>query len=392
MNPIRCLSSILLARFVPRRAKAKVHKERRLLMTLKKLLMYLKSLNLNMNQLKERLLVKRKVKKKVTLSTNDNIISDDPDTTLELGKSISQTKAEEAEAAKQVHATHARIVTESVTKPTKRRKSSIVTSDPPKKLKGAPSLTPEEQEAADIMQALKESKKTSKRQSGTRGSSEGTGTIPRVPNESTVISATLSEGTGTKPGVLNEEKEITKENVILEWGSVKENDETKSDEDDIYKYKIRVRKDEDEEMINAKVDDFVKVLLRILQMQMLVLCRIFPSNKKLPRPSLHQYRRTRIREDCFRDSTNQEGTSEKQQTLKFTIKSTDKAALKEYDLKSTLYSKAPSKGSKTGKSASTKEPVKEPIVELVMHDAGDYVAHDDEASSKPKTANTLNRE
>ncbi|GJR77041.1 hypothetical protein Tco_0089406 [Tanacetum coccineum] len=132
------------------------------------------------------------------------------------GKSISKTKAEEAEAARQVHATHARIVTESVPEPTRRRKSGKVTSDPPKKLKGVPSLTLEEQEAADIMQALKESKKTSKRQPRTRGSSEGTGTIPGVPNESIVIYATSSEGTGTKPGVPDEEKDITKEHVILE--------------------------------------------------------------------------------------------------------------------------------------------------------------------------------
>ncbi|GJZ45118.1 hypothetical protein Tco_0592714 [Tanacetum coccineum] len=47
---------------------------------------------------------KRRVKKKVTLSTDDNIISDDPDTALELGKSLSKTEAEEAEAARQVHA------------------------------------------------------------------------------------------------------------------------------------------------------------------------------------------------------------------------------------------------------------------------------------------------
>ncbi|GJT43621.1 hypothetical protein Tco_0952336 [Tanacetum coccineum] len=98
---------------------------------------------------------KRRVKKKVTLSANDNIISDDPDTALELGKSISKTEAEEAEAVRQVHASHVRIVIESVPKHTKRRKSGKVTSDPPKKLKGVPSLTSEEQEAADIMQALK---------------------------------------------------------------------------------------------------------------------------------------------------------------------------------------------------------------------------------------------
>ncbi|GKB70386.1 hypothetical protein Tco_0931798 [Tanacetum coccineum] len=211
------------------------------------------------------------VKKKVTIFADDNIISDDPDVALELGKSISKTKAEEAEAARQVYATHARIVTESVPKPTRRRKSRQVTSDPPKKLKGVPSLTPEEQEATDTMQALKE----------------------RVLDESTFVFITSSEGTGTKPGVPNEEKDITKENVILERGSVQEseylkedqlddkkkddkdddaNDEgndyicenqdaddedakTEYDEDEIYKYKIRVRKDEDVEMSNAEVED-----------------------------------------------------------------------------------------------------------------------------------------
>nr|GEW71324.1 hypothetical protein [Tanacetum cinerariifolium] len=187
---------------------------------------------------------KKRVKKKVTLSANDNIISDDPVTALELGKSISKTKAEEAEAARQVHATHASIVTESVLEPTRRRKSGKVTSDPPKKLKGVPSLTPKEQEAADIMQDLKESKKTSKRQLGTRGSNEGTGTIPGVPNESIIVSAT------SKEDKLDDEEKDDKERDA--------DDETESDEDDIYKYKIRVRKDEDEEMLNAEVEDFDK--------------------------------------------------------------------------------------------------------------------------------------
>ncbi|GJT83445.1 hypothetical protein Tco_1057787 [Tanacetum coccineum] len=190
-----------------------------------------------------------------------------------------KSRGKEAEAARQVHATHARIVTESVPEPTKRIKSGYVTFDPPKKLKGVPSLTPEEQEVADIMQALKESKKTSNRQPSTGGSSEGTGTIPGVPEECTVVSVTSSEGTGTKLGVPNEEKDITKENVILEWGLEQEteyseedklddeekddkegdvddeDDETESDEDDIYKYNICVRKDEDEEMLNAEVED-----------------------------------------------------------------------------------------------------------------------------------------
>ncbi|GKF97905.1 hypothetical protein Tco_0293726 [Tanacetum coccineum] len=59
--------------------------------------------------LKRKTSSKRRVKKKVTLSAYDKIISDDPNTALELGKSISQTEAEEA--ARQVRATHARIVT-----------------------------------------------------------------------------------------------------------------------------------------------------------------------------------------------------------------------------------------------------------------------------------------
>ncbi|GKD91361.1 hypothetical protein Tco_1366868 [Tanacetum coccineum] len=136
---------------------------------------------------------KRRVKTKVTMYADDNIIFDDPDTALELGKSISKTKAQEAEAARQVYVTYARIVTKSVPEPTKRRKSGKVTSDPPKKLKGVPSLTPEEQEAIYIMQALKESKKTRKRQLCTGGSSKGTCTIPGVPDESTVVSAISSE-------------------------------------------------------------------------------------------------------------------------------------------------------------------------------------------------------
>ncbi|GJV70203.1 hypothetical protein Tco_1485712 [Tanacetum coccineum] len=220
---------------------------------------------------------KKRVKKKVTLSADDNIISDDPDTALELGKPIRKTKAEEAKVARKVHATHARIVTEYVPEPTRRRKSGKVTSDPPKKLKGVPFLTREEQEAANIMQALKESKKTSKRQPCTGGSDEGIGTLPGVPNESTVVSSTSSEGTGTKLGVPDEEKDITKENVILEWGSEQESeyseedkldneekddkegdvddedDEIESYEDDIYKYKIR-----DEEVTDATKADAEK--------------------------------------------------------------------------------------------------------------------------------------
>ncbi|GJV29692.1 hypothetical protein Tco_1386140 [Tanacetum coccineum] len=212
---------------------------------------------------------KRRVKKKVTLSVDDNIIPDDPDAALELAKSISKTEGEESEAVNKVHATHARIVTEHVLRSARRRKSGKVTSDPPKKVENAPSLTLEEQEAVDIMQALKESKKTSRRQPGTRGSNKGTGSKPGVPYESTVVSTTSREETSIKPGVPDEEKDITEENDDKDGDADDEGDDhisdtqdaddedvkTKSDKDDIYKYKIFVRKDEDEEMSNAEVDD-----------------------------------------------------------------------------------------------------------------------------------------
>ncbi|GJX04959.1 hypothetical protein Tco_0190875 [Tanacetum coccineum] len=87
-------------------------------------------------------------------------------------------------------------------------------SDSSKKLKGIQTLTPAEQEAADIMKALKESKKISKRQPGTGGSNEGTGNILGVPDESTVVSRASSEGTGSKPGVKDEPGKTTMETEV----------------------------------------------------------------------------------------------------------------------------------------------------------------------------------
>nr|GEY31312.1 hypothetical protein [Tanacetum cinerariifolium] len=163
-----------------KRSEAKVHKERRLLTSLMKQLMYLKSLNLNL--LRKRLVV-------------------------------------------------------------------------------------EIREAADTMQALKESKKTIKRQPGTGGLSEGTDSIPTVLDESTLVSATSHEGTDTKPGVPDKEKDIFEANKDKDGDFDDEGDdhindtqdtddedaETESDEDEIHKYKICVRKDVDVEMAEPKI-------------------------------------------------------------------------------------------------------------------------------------------
>ncbi|GJU71132.1 retrovirus-related pol polyprotein from transposon TNT 1-94 [Tanacetum coccineum] len=170
----------------------------------------------------------RRVKKKATISVDDNIVPE-PDIALELGKSISLTEAEEEAAARQVHATHARIVSESVPEPARRRRSDIAISETTQKLKGIQTLTPAEQEAADIMKALKDSRRMLGRQPGTGGSDEGTGEIPGVLDESIYADAE------------------------------DDNEETESDSDDIYKYRINVRKNADTEMKAAeKTADITK--------------------------------------------------------------------------------------------------------------------------------------
>ncbi|GJS20324.1 hypothetical protein Tco_0448956 [Tanacetum coccineum] len=68
----------------------------------------------------------RRIQKKFTLFAYDNIITDDPKASLELGKSISKLEAKKAEAARKVHATHARIVSESVPEPTKNKSSGRI--------------------------------------------------------------------------------------------------------------------------------------------------------------------------------------------------------------------------------------------------------------------------
>nr|GEV49174.1 retrovirus-related Pol polyprotein from transposon TNT 1-94 [Tanacetum cinerariifolium] len=171
---------------------------------------------------------RRVIKNKVTISVADNIIPDLV-VALELGKSIILTEATEEEAARKVHATHARIAIESVPEPARRR--------------------PSKQEAANTMQALKERKKTSRRQPGTGGSSEGTGRMPGVLDESIIVSATSSEGIGTKPRVSDEEKVTSEENVILEWGSEQESEYFKEDQGD--DEEVEESGNDDEENTNA---------------------------------------------------------------------------------------------------------------------------------------------
>ncbi|GJV22719.1 hypothetical protein Tco_1375414, partial [Tanacetum coccineum] len=141
------------------------------------------------------------------------------------------------EAASQVHATYERIVTES--------DPSLLEEDH----WGVQTLTPEEQLAANTMQALKVSRKSTGSQPHDGGSREGTGTKPGVPDQSTVILKTLGEGTGAKPGGSKNESDYSEEENVYEeidWVYSNEEDEKKDDDDDD-------KNDVDKEMKDAKV-------------------------------------------------------------------------------------------------------------------------------------------
>ncbi|GJW29753.1 hypothetical protein Tco_0046628 [Tanacetum coccineum] len=85
----------------------------------------------------------------------DNIIPN-PDVALELGKSISLAEPEEEEAAKQVHATHARIVTEFIPESAKKKTGSKSLKP---KLKGVQSLTPAKKKPQTLCKLLKKARR-----------------------------------------------------------------------------------------------------------------------------------------------------------------------------------------------------------------------------------------
>ncbi|GJY89229.1 hypothetical protein Tco_0503857 [Tanacetum coccineum] len=201
-------------------------------------------------------------------------------------------------------------------------------------------IRPSEQLAADTMKALKESKKTSRRQPGTKGSSKGTGVSLGVPDESTVVPATLSEGTGTKLGVLDEEKVTSKDNVILEWRSEQESEYTKEEDDDETiewnMYKAMMKKWMDEMYTVMKIcdqGDAVKTEeVRMNSKKANIFNKLqlsVPEPSKIQTPTIDlEPKSEKSASEIHKIKKEQ---AEKQKILKYIILSTDKAALKEYD-------------------------------------------------------------
>nr|GEU54371.1 retrovirus-related Pol polyprotein from transposon TNT 1-94 [Tanacetum cinerariifolium] len=122
-------------------------------------------------------------------------------------------------------------------------------------------------ESVYIMQALKESKKTSKRQPGTRSSNKGIGVSLGVPDKPTVVPATSSEGTESEYS-----KEDKGDDEEVYWIDSNEDEEKKDDTDDHKSINLEmtddeetddefvqgvelVNDDEDEEMKTVKVEE-----------------------------------------------------------------------------------------------------------------------------------------
>ncbi|GKF90427.1 hypothetical protein Tco_0274128, partial [Tanacetum coccineum] len=114
--------------------------------------------------------------------------------------------------------------------------------DHSQKLKGIQMLIAKEQLAADTMQALKASKKLSRIQPHSRGSSEGTSITPWVPDESTDTFKTSSKRTEEK-SEYSEEETVNKE---TEWLTTDKEEEIKDDDEDDRSIDIK-KTDEEEE-------------------------------------------------------------------------------------------------------------------------------------------------
>ncbi|GKC78758.1 hypothetical protein Tco_1129532 [Tanacetum coccineum] len=170
------------------------------------------------------------------------------DVAFKLGKSINKTNAKIADEISRVYETHARVTIRDTPRVSKKK---LV--DQSQKLKGIQTLNAKEQLAANMMQALKASKKSNRSRSHTGGSSEGTSIIPGVPDESTFIIANSNKGTEDKSDSSTESDElkgIEKEKIEekeIEWVSTNEKDEQLDDQDDDDDRIIDIEKTDDEE-------------------------------------------------------------------------------------------------------------------------------------------------
>nr|GEU40983.1 hypothetical protein [Tanacetum cinerariifolium] len=118
---------------------------------------------------KKKTFSKRRVKKKVTLSADDNIISDDPDVALELAKIVTESIPKSAKKKSGGRSSKSVVIQDTLSNP----KSKPATSKT--KLKCAPLLLHKKKKLQTLCKLLRKVKKTSRRHPSTGGSNKGTG-------------------------------------------------------------------------------------------------------------------------------------------------------------------------------------------------------------------------
>ncbi|GJR74585.1 hypothetical protein Tco_0086950 [Tanacetum coccineum] len=208
--------------------------------------------------------------KETSLTADDNIILEDPNTALELAKSISRTEAEKQEAARLVHETHEHLVTE---RPTERIKQTGVTiRDTPTvtkkktleqslKLKGMEMLSNAAMLAANTKKAIKASKRDSRSHHQSGGSSEGAGSKPEVLDELKSKTKDTNEGADLKQEVSDVSKAMSsdQESKNESWGDSKDDDDDRKSDDERTEtndgQSIDLNKIDDEE--GTQEDEFV---------------------------------------------------------------------------------------------------------------------------------------
>ncbi|GKB24289.1 hypothetical protein Tco_0863690 [Tanacetum coccineum] len=166
------------------------------------------------------------------------------DEALKLGKSISKNEAEIAEEERLVHETYKSIITEKSTSDegsddeqevwlTRRRPPGVVFRD---------TSNVSKKKSLDQTQKLK-------------GSSEGAGIRPEVPDESKGKTTTSSEGAGIESEVPDEAKgsSVAKVDAKIDWGSEDESD--RSDSEEVNEGEIEWLSSDDEEEIHDDDDD-----------------------------------------------------------------------------------------------------------------------------------------
>ncbi|GJW49066.1 hypothetical protein Tco_0090417 [Tanacetum coccineum] len=319
---------------------------------------------------------RRVVNKKVTISVSDNIIPD-LDVALELGKSISLIEAAEEEAACKVSATSKGLYYASSQRKQENQQKTARSSD----------------EEVDLIDFDEDEEKKDD------DDDDKSIDLEKIDDEETDDEFVHSVNEDEDEEMTNAEVEDSGKGDAEIFDVAKANaKKIKEIKDDAKKAELPPTSSNLSVSIGFG-DQFLKIssdtsLLDLIQKYSM---KPTPDSSKIQKPTVDPEQESKKTASEIHKVKKE--LAEKQKMLKYSIKSTNKAALKETPLAGPTQGKAPSKGSKTGKFASVKEPVEEPIAEVVMDDvfnnAGEDVVSDDDQpqdTSELKTDKTPNPE